>query len=693
MMNFAIKNELTEKEFSDLFAACDRNLGESDDLKMLIKKCSQKTREITPAQEVFLLRPDPVKPVLTILSTGEVVPRHPHHKGILSEVFQTKQAFILNDVHQSFLYQDTYDNITQTPITNLMVIPILSPRSSHEILAILWAAIPKGDLNQYTQLDLSYMTRFSTLIARLFQHHPHTDHTHEIVEDYQDAYTKLRAQIRREREYFSSIIHDIRTPMNGVIGFLELLNLHEEDPKKQDYITSALMSGEGMVALINDALDIAKISSGKMEIERAPFAPLEVFSDTAKLFVNSTRKRGITLGAYYDPHLPMMIQSDYHRIKQIMNNLLNNAIKFTPKDGHIDLEVLYDAQHDGLQVSIRDTGIGIAKERQEMIFNPYTQEKSSTSRQYGGTGLGLSISQQLVVLLGGVIGLESEEGVGSRFYFDIPCHTPPDTPPSIAHNPFGDRLILIYTSSRSHPARTAVERYLEAMDAPYYLTAIDPTWESVQQSTFDLLVITKEDLLTQEEYAQEILDTDHAVLIIEHENFLDEHNWFVGDIRRIAPPILPDDLLHVVQATQDVPSTHRTQDLLASAASLAGLTVLIVDDNTINLHVTQEILATVHVPSIVAQSGAEGIESFVRERPDVILMDENMPELTGSEAIRQIRALEAQEGPNHTPIISLTGYSDPKTKERIQNAGADLVLTKPTRPQEIIQSIQKYFPA
>ena len=689
-----IKKELTEEEFKEIITGCENNFDHISDIKSIILGCEEKTKDIIPAKEVHILLPKPENKEYEIVTLQKRIPMHLDRGGLVAECYQTKQALIVNDVTQSFLYKEKYDNFLKLDVKDLLVLPVLDDSEQKNILAILWAVIPKGSLNQYTQRDLEYMTRFSIYIKRFLQQKEPVLKESSISDagftDCMEAYDKLNAKIRREQEYFSSIIHDIRTPMNGVLGFLELLQLNETDPKKKEYIETALKSGESMVALISDALDISKISSGKMSIEKVAFSVLDELSDTAKLFFNSARKKEITLNTYYDPEIPKLINSDYHRIKQIMNNLLNNAIKFTPSKGSIDLELLYDKERDGLTVSVKDSGIGIAKERQKDIFTPYTQEKSSTSREYGGTGLGLSISQQLSVLLGGKMELESEEGKGSNFYFTIPCNTKEGTPPSIETKKLKNLSVLIYDSDNFNSTIKIAERYLKKFGLKVEKSKKNTSLKKLRNGSFDILIILKEDVLSEEEQIQEILDTGKSVIIIENGHFEDEHNWFVGKIGRVDPPLLPQDLYEIILEFI-APKEHKAKKTSSGMEKIKGKHILVVDDNAINLKFMKEILKIFHVESVSAQNGKKSIEKFENEKFDVIFMDENMPGMQGREAISKIREIEKKRGLEKVIIISLTGDADKKTKEELLASGADDVLTKPIQLDQIKKVLMTYI--
>lgn len=688
-----IKKELTEEEFKDIITVCEREFEQVSDIATVALGCEEKTKGITPAKEVYILLPKLESKEFEIITLDKKIPMKIDKESVISECYNTKQPLIVNDVTQSFLYKEKYDSFLEFEIKDLLVVPVLDDSAQKDILAILWAAIPKGSWNQYTQKDLEYMARFSIFIKRFLQQKELVD-KEDVSDagfaDCMEAYDNLNAKIRREQEYFSSIIHDIRTPMNGVLGFLELLQLNETDPKKKEYIETALKSGESMVALIGDALDVSKISSGKMSIEKVEFSVLDELSDVAKLFYNSARKKEITLSAFYDPNLPQMIHSDFHRIKQIINNLLNNAIKFTPNKGNIALELIYDKKRDGLTVSIKDSGIGVAKERQKDIFTPYTQEKSSTSREYGGTGLGLSISQQLSVLLGGKMELESEEGKGSKFYFTIPCNTDKDTPSCVDKKKLKKHSVMIYDSKNSNIAIDTAKRYLEDFDLDVKKTKRNESLESMRSNKFDILVILKEDTLSHEENIQGILDAGKSVIIVEDGHFEDEHNWFVGKIGRVSSLLLPQDLFHTILEFT-APVKKRGKEDFSALEQMKDKHILVVDDNAINLKFMKEILKVLNIESISAQSGKEALEKFENEKLDMIFMDENMPGMQGTEAIKHIRKIEKKKKLNAAAIIGLTGDADKKTKGELLNAGANDVLTKPIQLKEITSAIGKYL--
>jgi len=690
-----IKKELTEEEFKELVLVCEKKFENEKEIANIALGCEEKTKEITPAKEAYVLLAHPEENEFEIITLNKRIPMNLQQESVINECFKTKQPLLVNDATRSFLYHEKSDNFLDLEIKDLLLIPIVDDSKEKNVLAIMWAAITKGSWNQYTQKDLDYMTRFSIFIKRFLQDKefvPSEDGEDAGFTDCMEAYDKLSAKMRREQEYFSSIIHDVRTPMNAVMGFLELLSLKELDKEKKEYLETALKSGQTMVTLINDALDISKMASGKMSIEKVAFSPLEEFSDVAKLFHNTAKKKNISFVTFYDPAVPKQILSDHHRIKQIMNNLLSNAIKFTPENGEILLSMHYDAVRDGLTISVKDSGIGISEEMQENIFTPYTQEKDSTSREYGGTGLGLSISQQLSVLLGGKLQLESKPGEGSRFYFTIPCNTEEHTPPSLDKALLDDIKIKIF-SPATYPngAITSTQKYLN-----YFSTSVETIINQKElkkaiKETFDLLIIFKENAIVYDTEVQDILDQNKSALIL-GDTFLNDGCRFDGNVQRLNTPILPHDLITLIMNLNS-PSTEQTEEDLFTQKleTLKERRIMVVDDNTINLKFMKEVLKTMNMETILAQSGQEAIEKLKTEKIDMIFMDENMPGLQGDETIEKIREKENADGLERVTIIGLTGNADKETNDLFLSVGANEVLTKPVELKEIIRVITHYL--
>jgi len=700
-----IKKELTQEAFDSLLVECEERCSSLHDREELIVALEETIRKIIPAFVIHILLVD--------------AQTHSYHapffqgvrsfeQGLIAESFKSKQPLLINLLEQSLLYHPQYDNLTTESLKGILVVPIVDTQS-HAVVAMIWASTAKGSLNQYTKRDIDYMNRFSRVIlAHLFGGErppiptrptptppPSSPRVSEREDEgyYKRAYEALEAKYKKEQAYFSATVHDIRTPMNGVIGFLELLETMEEDPEKQEYIESALSSGRDMVMLINDILDISKISSGNMTIEQQPFSPLEEFADMSKLFFLNATKRGVEFSVFIDPLLPEKIVSDYHRIKQVITNLLSNALKFTQKGESITLRLEYLATQDALKVSVADTGIGIALDRQEAIFSPYIQEKDSTSREHGGTGLGLSISQQLIVLLGGKLELTSVEGEGSEFYFTIPCQSPDSTPTLLqSHELEGVRVLLYQNPSHERsPAMESVCRYFESFSMEY-------EWSqegvALDRDAFDLFVIAREDTTHKEEKLQELLDLDFPLLIV-YDGYVSEHNWFVGRVDRVYMPLLPQELhtklLHILRSRELEMSLQQQQEDTLMRKCKNKL-ALVVDDNSINRQLMKVMLERLHFAVIVAPSGEDALIECQKEYFDLIFMDENMLGFSGVETVEKIRILEKKKGTLIPSVIfGYTGDTGREIKEKFIGAGANDVVTKPITIPRLEEVILTYM--
>lgn len=693
--NIKIKKELSEEEFKQIVLECEESLRKTDNLLSMAKQCEKAAKEITPATEASLLIVKAEEKVLHAVTQNLEIPLKPHQENILMECYNTKQPLMINDVTRSLLYRDNTDNFLQAEIKDLLLIPVVDDSRERRVLAILWTAITKGSINQYTQKDLDYLTRFMKLAMRFLFGEPSASAEEiEVLNMEECARTchHLRAKMKREEEYFASIIHDIRTPMNAVMGFLELLSMIETDPEKKNYLETAIRSGESMVTLINDALDLAKMASGQMTVEKQPFDTLKEMSDVAKLFYNTCRKKGVFFLAYLDPSLPRQIVTDVHRLKQILNNLLSNAVKFTPKGGTVRLSIEYNQEIDGIRVSVRDTGIGIAPERQKEIFTPFVQEKSSTSRQFGGTGLGLSISQQLTVLLGGKLQLESQPGKGSNFYFTLPCNTETGTPPALPRDIFSGYGAVLYSRFLPDKLIRLLRSYLDYFGISLAIVDKEKELKTYAGKKSTVVLISK--MAAQEicDTVKEILEKKTAVWSL-GETFLDNDGChFSGPHRYVNPLLIPQELFDIFSELATGGSQQKTSSGLAEFSDLSGKTVLVVDDNMINLKFMKEVLQRLHLKIFTVQSGPACLEKLDSQKIDLIFMDENMPEMQGTEVISAIRKKEAEQGTDEgIAIIGLTGDSDNKTRMTILDAGADEVLTKPVKLQEIINTVSRFL--
>ncbi len=599
----------------------------------------------------------------------------PIPKSIVHTVLKSLQPRIANDVDASCLYHPESDNPFAYRMDRMAVIPCGAHESARAPAILVLYREKRGD-NGFKKEEIESIQKVirdhialnqalhQKVLRRLLPTDPPTAESHH-----------LKYELDQANRFFSSVVHDIRTPMNAVMGFLELLE-DEVVGQHKEYVHAAYQSSEMVTALINDVLDFNKIAMGKMEINAHYFSLLDVVKNTALLFYHTAVKKGIDFIIYVDPKIPYLIKSDPFRIKQVLNNLLSNAIKFTDAGGMVTMEFGYESAEDTLICKVSDTGIGISKEAQQSIFSPFTQASSATSSHYGGTGLGLTISRQLVRLLDGEIFLESAPNKGSEFRVHLPCDSIEDTGISLEVERDALPKVYLIDGALSHNRYIIYfERYFEALgiaheviheeDALHHTDAAHNIYVAMKldySSTLfhDLVAVLKGRLM--------ILETDMRTDVVH----------FPPEVLVLEMPIFPDtilDALMTIARGDTLPTDDR-----APQAPIPNRekVILIADDNLMNLKLVEEIVRKLGFASEVAKNGQEAVDIFREkgDRLDAILIDQNMPIMNGTDAIQIIRSLPGGAQPS---IYGLTGDSDEQANREMQEAGADAILHKPVR--------------
>lgn len=499
--------------------------------------------------------------------------------------------------------------------------------------------------------------------------------------------------------FLATMSHEIRTPMNGVIGMASLLSDTEQTSEQQEYTDTIITCGNNLISVINDILDFSKIESGKMEIEEADFDLRESIEEVMDLFSQQAAKKGIELIYHIGFDVPRQIIGDSLRLKQVLINLVNNALKFTMK-GEVFLKVDMDGQPDNgafsILFTVRDTGIGIPAEKLPNLFKAFSQVDSSTTRKYGGTGLGLAISERLVTLMGGDIWVKSDAGRGALFSFTIksrPGSIPVEMPGEQADlKKLKGRKVLIADDSQTSLDVLSMQLRHCGLIVDVASSAMHALKILSHNSDIHLLIADKDmPGMDDVEFIQAVHQT-LAVPVIMLSAVGDEVK---KDLRGIQPVILTKPVKQralykavftAIKNRAETASTEKNGNLFdQSFARRYPLNILAAEDNQINQKLIQSVLDKLGYTVDIAANGAEALTMVKNKQYDVILMDVQMPEVDGLQATAKIR-----EHLGHRPfIIALTANALANDRDICINAGMDEYMVKPMKINELTDNLRK----
>jgi signal transduction histidine kinase/CheY-like chemotaxis protein len=533
------------------------------------------------------------------------------------------------------------------------------------------------------------------------------DRRHALERDLLEAKQAAEAAVMAKGEFLATMSHEIRTPLNGIVPMLDLLLTTRLQPDQHELVRTAYGSSQQLLRIVDDILDYSKLEADKLELETTPFNLRELLEGVLQLMERSAESKGLRLHLHIDPSVRLPVRGDPVRLRQILGNLVGNAVKFTDR-GSVSIQVRRigesTTQHR-LRFEVRDTGIGIEPAAQQRLFNAFAQADASTTRLYGGTGLGLAICKRIVELMGGAIGVQSEPGHGATFHFEVPLMKVHGDMPAAAGDLGGGRLLLLTGDGRLRSRLsmllpnwgmrvTVVDTTQEALDRLRAAASQGPPW-AYSVVLADLTGMRNTALALHRNLGRHaaVFGKVRQVYLYGDDEAPEELRQNASLIPRQAPDAeLREAISSPEPDRRERPAVLREGDS-GSLRHLHGK-VLLVEDNPVNLLVAQRLLGVLGVDCDTATSGEAALLRMAGGHYQLVLMDCQMPVVDGYTATRRWRQREIEGGGvAHLPIIAMTANAMAGDRQKCLDAGMDDYLAKPVTRGQLESCLRRWLPA